>query len=222
MSFYIFKPATGKVYPQIQKMSPEYDYAAKNSVHALSREYQNLPEFVPNLDYFVLDNKSTLTDLLSVSVAHQGLLISSKLKNIFEKFSLPTHKYFPAKVKYKKLFYNYYWIHIICDLTDLVDYKNSKFFIYYNYCHNLGYININSKEDFLQKKDKIKKDNIGKTITIWAEKIHFTDKFKHQIDLFEITQFDANYYISERLKTAIIHNSISGTQIIPAENIITE
>lgn len=77
MNYYIFKTAvnnieTGSVYPQIQKMSPGYDYKAPDSVHALSKAYQHLPDFTPNLDYFELASKAKLSDLLSTAMAYGG------------------------------------------------------------------------------------------------------------------------------------------------------
>jgi hypothetical protein len=111
-------------------------------------------------------------------------------------------------------------MHIISDLTDFVDYPNSTFFIYYNYSHNLGYVTIDSKKDFKQQKDKVKKDNPDKTITVWAEKIKLKADFDISLDLFEIGSFNANYYISERLKTTISAASITGCDISIATNIL--
>jgi hypothetical protein len=79
---------------------------------------------------------------------------------------------------------------------------------------------VTSKDDFIQKKEKIKKDNPGKTITIWAEKIKFNTNFNSALDLFEIGTFDSHIYITEKLKIAITSANITGCQIIPATNII--
>ena len=104
-------------------------------------------------------------------------------------------------------------MHIICNLTDVVDYRTSKFFTYYNYAHNLGYIDISSRSDFEQKKIKIKKDNPGKIITIWAEKIALNNMFNKSLDLFQTGEFDSNYYISEKLNEAIIEAKITGINV---------
>ncbi len=110
-------------------------------------------------------------------------------------------------------------MHIISDLTDLVDYESSKFYTYYNYTHNLGYVAVNSKQDFKVKKEKIKKDNPEKNITIWAETIKFTKYFDTYIDLFAIGSFDSKYYISEQLKKAILDEKITGCDVRPANNL---
>jgi hypothetical protein len=225
MLYYIFKPATnttetGFVFPQVSKMRPGYNYGTPNSVHALSRAVEHLPDYEPDLDCFVVDRKAKLTDLLSVSVTYGGFLISPKLKGIFEQFNLPLHKFFPAKVSYKKELFDYFWFHIVCNLTDQVDYSSSKFFTYYNYAHNLGYVDIRSKEDLTKHRENIKKDNPGKTITIWAEKIKMNEQFDKTLDLFEIGMFDANFYISKRLKDMIMELGVTGLSISPADNIL--
>ena len=222
--YYILKPAsdtieTGHVYPQVQKMSTGYDYKAPNSVHALSR-IQEFPDFEPDLDYFVVHGKAKLSDMHSVTLIYGGFLISRKLKEILETFNLVPHRFYPARVYYKKTFHEYYWMHIVCNFTDIVDYPTSSFFIYYNFGHNLGKIDIASKEDVIQKRKQVKEDNPGKTVTVWAKKIAFTSFFDKSLDLFEVGMFDSNTYISEPLKEKIISNKITGCYIVEATNLI--
>lgn len=224
MPYYIIQPAvdtpeTGSVFPQVQKMRPGYNYQAVNSVHALSREVEHLPEYLPDLDYFVVNGKAKLTDLLSVSVAYGGFLISPKFKELLEQCNLPVHKFFPAKVFYQKKMYDYYWMHVICDLTNDVDYTHSTFFVYHNYSQNLGFVTVSSKEDLLRKKEKLKKDNPDKTVTIWAEKIFLQPSAISNLDLFQIGLFDSNYYISGKLKEKIIDHKIFGISITQTNNI---
>jgi hypothetical protein len=225
MQYYIFEPAcdtpeTGHQYPQVQKMKPGYDFKAVNSVHALSRAYQDFPDFEPDLDHFIVHAQAKLTELLSVAPVDGGVLISERLKNIFEQSTIVPHKFYSAKLKYRKAFYeNYYWMHIICNLSELVDYRKSTFFIYYNYAHNLGFIDVNSKEEYLKKKRKVQIDNPDKVITVWANKIYMIDHFDKNLDLFEIGAFNADYFISESLKNAIIKEKITGCSIAPADNL---
>src|ERR1700743_2287765 len=99
MVYYKFEPAcdtpeVGRQYPQVQKMSLEYDYNALNSVYALSREVEKFPEDIPNLNSFTLHSNAKLTDLLSVAVVSGGFLISEKLKMIFEEFKLVNHRFY--------------------------------------------------------------------------------------------------------------------------------
>ncbi len=223
-NYYIFEaacntPETGSVYPQVQKMAPAYDYKASNSVYALTKSVTEFPDFTPNLDYFVVHSKAKLTDLLSVTPVDGGFLVSPRLRILFENFNVAPHRFYSARVHYKKEFFEYYWLHIICNLTSYVDYPRSTFFAYYNYKHNLGYVDIQSKEEMKIKKEILKKDNPAKTITIWAEKIRLNSDFDKSLDLFEVGSFDRNYYISNRLKTAIEAEKITGCYIHSAENL---
>lgn len=228
MNYYIFKPAvntpeTGPEYPQVQKMKPGYDYKAPNSVHAVSRSHDRFPDFEPDMDYFILHSRAKLTDLLSVTPISGGLLVSERLKDLFEKFPMVAHHFYSAKIQHKKTLHeNYFWMHILSDFTNQVNYPLSTFFIYQNYTHNIGYIEISSKEDYFTKKAKIKENNPGKTVTIWAEKIQMNPEFDKNINLFEIGSFNSDCFISTELKEELIAQNITGCDIKLATNIIIE
>src|ERR1700722_5929789 len=218
LNYFVFEPAcntseTGSEYPQVQNMAPGYNYKGSKSVYALTKSVDAFPDFTPDLDYFFVHSKAKLTDLLSVTPVDGGFLISAPFKMLLEKFNLTGHRFYAAKVLYKKEFHEFYWLHIISNLTSFVDYPKSTFFVYHNYTHNLGYVNIKSKDDFDIKKAQIKKDNPDKTITIWAETIFLNDRFNHSLDLFAIGSFDRNYYVSDRVKTAIENGKITGCNI---------
>jgi hypothetical protein len=226
MSYYILKHAvdtleTGPQYPQVQKMTPGYDYSALNSVHSMSKNYQSLPDYTPNLDSFILHGRAKMTDMLSVAVISGGFLVSERFKAILESFSLPEHKFYQARLKHKgKLFEHFYWLHIICDLTEFVDYPASSFFAYLNYSQDIGNIDIISKEDYERKRAKLKKDNPERTITVWAKSITLTAGFDNTLDLFEISSFMNNVFISERLQKAIVEGGITGCNISVAKNLL--
>lgn len=226
MPYYILKPATntietGPVFPQVQKMSPNYDFDAINSVYALSKKAQDFPDFNPNLDYFIVHNKAKLTDILSNSILPTtGFLITEKFKTLLADFKLMSHQFYNAKLYYKKEFHQYNWLHFKTDLINTIDFKNSSFIILLNYAHNLGHVEISSMQDYNLKKEKIKADNVGKTVSLWAEKITLSPSFDKQLDFFKIGTFDSNYYISEKLKTAIYSQKITGCNISFANNLI--
>lgn len=212
---------TGKIFPQIQKMRQGYNYDSDDSIYALSKYLDQFPIIEPNLDYFVLNNKAKLSDFLSTSlIGSNGFLISDKVKNLFSRFNLMRHRYYPAYVCFRKNVYNYYWVHFIPDLIEKVDFENSSFVILQNYSHKVGNINVSSLEDLIQKKERLKLNNPKKTITIWADKIHLLPNFTKHLDLFKIGVFDTSFYISESLKNSLISNKITGCQISPASNIL--
>lgn len=219
MNYYVLKPAvntsgTGAAYPQIQKMSPDYNYDSNNSVYAIARCVGMFLDFIPDLNYFVVHNKANLTDLLSNAILPAtGLVISKKLKDILQDFNLISNKIYPAKVFHKKEIQEYYYLHVGTTLAEIVNYQKSSFIILLNYAHNIGQINISSFNDYHQKKEKIKVDNPGKTVSIWAEKICFTEDFDQKLDFFKIGIFDTDLYVSEKLKKALIKEKITGLHI---------
>lgn len=223
IKYYILAPAvdtneTGNVYPQVSKMRPGYNYNSPNSIHLISRD-RRIPTAMPDLDYFIASGKAKMTDLLSMGILAGEFLISPKLKEILSSFNLPEHKFFLTRVEHKKKFYDYYWMYFLSDLTDFVDYGKSSFFLYLNYTHNIGKVEILSKVDFDVKKKKVKMDNPEKTITIWSEHIALSNQQAIDLDFFEIGIFDGNIYISERLYKAIIENKITGVKLEHANNI---
>jgi hypothetical protein len=111
-------------------------------------------------------------------------------------------------------------MHLICNLTEFVDYPKSIFFIYHNFAHNLGRTEISSKEDLVQKERKLQIDNPDKTVNIWAERITLTSNFNKELDLFKIGDFDNNYYASDGLKKQINLANITGCSFEPALNLI--
>lgn len=220
MNYFILEAAvntseTGPVYPQVQGMSPNYNYEAPNSVHALSRASDHFPTHPPNLNYFVVHNKANLTDLISVAVTSGGFLINNKLKMVFDRFNITAHQFYPARLMHRGIFYdNYFWIHFIqSDLAKFVDFKKSTFFIYHNYKYNLGFVKISSFDDLIQKRKVIKQKTPHKTVTIWAENICLQKTFDNKLDAFEIGTFDSNFYVSERLREALAGAKITGCVI---------
>jgi hypothetical protein len=205
----------GNQYPQIQKMKPRYDYDGPHTVYKLGRHYQALPDFSPDLDGFVLHSGAKPTDFLSnVFSSPNGFIVSEKVKNILQKLSLPLHSFYPIKLYHKKQqIGNYYWLHVICDLTEIVDYPASAFFIYKDYSFDLGPVQVSSKEMLLLKKSNLKGKNKDHNITIWAKKLKLTQNVKY--DFFDIGSFDNNHYISQQLKNIFEKEKVNGIVIHP-------
>src|SRR5690349_8230730 len=137
MNYFILQPSTRKkdnfgVYPQVQRMTARYDYKSENSIYNLNRYKNSFPEFTPNLNAFLVQKNTQLTDLLSVSVISGGLLLTKKMKLVLESHNLPSHKFYEAHVDFKGKDHQYYWLHIVCDLLDDIDYIKSNFIIYQN------------------------------------------------------------------------------------------
>ncbi|WP_339870189.1 DUF1629 domain-containing protein [uncultured Algoriphagus sp.] len=218
MTYYSFDTAsdtheTGPVFPQIKGMRQGYDFTRANSIHNLN--YGQLPGFVPDLNYFSLNDRAKTTDLLSNMISPFGFLLSTKLKEILEKFKLPDHAFYQASVDLANIkLNNYFWFLPICNLSDQVDYTKTKFYSKDAF-NNVEKLIINNHEDIVEIKPKI-----GYTKKIVSENIYFKSGFRLDYDLFMIGGFDFNIYISEDLKSALIKERISGIKLKPISNLV--
>ena len=219
--YYIIKESLDNIiigtdYPQAYKYIKGY---SPKDIHAIFELYEyvtEFPNFTPNLSGIMLSGRAKLTDF--VSNPFGSIIISPKGKNVFEKFNLCSHRFYNMTLHVRKIPYEYYWMHIISDYSDFVDYKASSF-IERNSYRALGSVFVESKDGMLQKRDEILHRNKGTTINLWADKIVMNSGFNKNLDLFEISLIDANLYVSERLKDEIIKNDLTGYEFIPANKL---
>jgi len=194
---------TGMEFPQVKAMSKGYDLNAPNSVWALHEVRNAKPEFKPNLDSFVLYKKARLTDTISAGyIGGRGLLISERFKKLLQKFNLTKHIFFPATVIKDDSAYKYFWMHLVeSDYREYVVFPKTRF-------SNWPKLKLKDYQDYL-KFDK-GEDKFGQ---LRADFVTLNKKFNQTIDLFMISGFDQNLYISQKLITAIKENSITGLEI---------
>jgi len=207
---------TGPEYPQVQGMGVGYNFEAPDSIYQLAKFQTELPPFAPNLNFFTLHKKAKPTDLLSNSLTNStGFIISNRFMDLLAKFRLPEHKFFPTVVQhYDQTFKNYFWLQVIADYTNFVDYQKSVFFIFKNYSKDLGNITVSSKNDYQKKREELKsKDS---TLSIWAKQIVMTEEFDHSLDLFHVSRFNSDFFISEKLSRSITENELTGLVIKPS------
>lgn len=218
MTFYSIKPAsdtpeTGPVFPQIEGMRPGYDFKKPNSIHNLN--FNGLPDFQPDLDYFILDKKAKLTDVLSSMISGFGFLISEKMKNILEQFRLPEHGFYPASIAVDNTkLNNYFWFLPIYKLSDHVDYAKTTLYSKDTF-NNVEKLDVNSAEDVVRLRPKI-----GYTKKIVSEKIYFKNGFKLNLDLFMIGVFNFSIYLTEDLKSVLINEKITGIELKPDNQLV--
>jgi hypothetical protein len=93
----------GPQYPQIQTSDGTVDAKAPDSYYNV---YSNVfPVFIPNLNYLVLHKQAILTDVLSAAMIRPGFIVNEKVKNILSQHKLPPHKFYPATIEHKGVFY---------------------------------------------------------------------------------------------------------------------
>jgi hypothetical protein len=197
----------GNCYPQIDLIDPS-DVADLLS----SWEYP-----ADNTSFIItMDKKAKQTDFLNnlqISGA-SGFFISQKAKDIFDQFKLMQHKYYPTKVKGWDM--PYYWLH--CSepkLTHLIDYNESTFFET-KWTFKENPIKLTSYNEYEQlKKEK------GASFGVSLEKIISNNNYIKSLDLIEFLPLSGSeLYISEKLKSALEQNHVTGFKTQEAENLI--
>jgi hypothetical protein len=133
--YFIIKEATGSketgtTFPQSQEMSKGYDYNSNKSILNVAN-YRGI-KIPVDIDFGVLKlaSQAKFSDVISSSMlGGMGLIISQKLKSIFEAVCLVEHEFYPLKIEKKGILnYEYVWLHIISDLREHIDFSRSVFF----------------------------------------------------------------------------------------------
>ena len=122
------KQIIGRQYPQIQTMAGTVNKDAPDSLYNVYADA--FPDFIPNLNYFVLEKNAKVTDVLSAAMISYGFIVNEKVKDILCGHHLPSCQFYPALVRHHGiLLNNYYWFFYVCDVLDFIDYGKTKFFI---------------------------------------------------------------------------------------------
>ena len=219
--YYIFDLSTnpnvvGTGFPQAYKFIKEYNPNGNRAIFELYKYKINFPDFIPDLSGIMLSGRAKLTDF--ISNAFGAIIVSPKGKNILERFSLCSHQFYPCNLHSRGKVYDYFWLQLISDYSDYVDYKKTTF-VEFNYSERGGSIFVDSKEEMLRKKEEIKKKYEGTNWTIWGDIIVMNSDFNTELDLFIISRIDGYTYISERLYNEIVKNNLTGCELSPAEEL---
>jgi hypothetical protein len=175
----------------------------------------------PILANLSLYKSTKLTDLISsnggMGFTFGSMIISDKLKKIFEQFNIYCLQYFPTFVMQNNERIDGYWqTHISKQGFELLDFKKIRFVfkeIIDSKVHYKDIDFIKSLEDFLKCKEKSE----------WPIELYFFDlilKKDVKYDYFYIPHFiNGNGYgiVSENLKNEIEKNGITGIEFRPIE-----
>ncbi|MDR1199399.1 MAG: hypothetical protein LBK94_10410, partial [Prevotellaceae bacterium] len=209
----------GTDFPQAYNFIKEYNPDGMHAIFELYKYHTEFPDFTPDLSGIMLSGRAKLTDFVSNGFTSNSKIISPRTKEILEKFNLCRHRFYDMILHVRKVPYKYYWMHIISDYSDFVDYKETTFFEKYVFSKRGNQVKADSKKELLEKREILEKNNPGKYVTIWGDNIVMNSEFNKELDFFEICIIDGSLYVSERLKEEIIRNNLTGLEFIPAEKL---
>ena len=207
---------TGRAFPQAifknpKKLEPNPFLTANKATDGSYPPDNNFP-----YDYLELNKGAKLTDLMSGPFMN-GFLISEKLKLIFEESTIKDYKIYDVILFNKKEeVKGYYYFHSASCLRNYIDYEKSKFFV--------GLLSdvpkydlpiVNSYNDLVELKKGI---DFGDLIV--AKELYLNHQFPYQLDFFRLYAFNYDFFISQKLKTKIVSNNITGVNITTANDLI--
>lgn len=212
--FYSISPAvsteeTGKVYPQVS-MPLDYSRGKSNSFDKIIS--LESPGFNPDFPSFTLNKYALLTDLISGFSIQYGLLVSVDFWNLLKEFNLQKNLRYRIQIDSGSgvIFYN--WLHLLNDVIyDKIDFVNSSFFYTVGFTKKSS-LKISSFENYWEVLEEL-----GDFATIKNDFILF--KELPELDMFVLPYFDGQVYISEKLRSAILKNQITGVEMKEANNI---
>lgn len=214
----------GNRFPQILGIENpnEYNTEADNSVRKInfwSRITDNLN--VPN---YILHSHAKRTDLLS-GVSNM-LLISNNLKELIELYNIPAAQIFETSVLARKKKYNYFLFYLPDNYYRFIDFSNSTFAL----------VPITGRPVVIQHIEIETLDQFEK----WIKKYPYTvqsNPYRLKVIVnklvlnSEIIPYDmfrimgplppSSYFISEKLKNAIIEKGYTGMEFTPLDEIRT-
>ena len=109
----------------------EYDVNMPSAESKLTDK--SLPDFTPSFSNLYINK---ITDVIDDSaIGGKGFIVNKKLKEIFAKYKLDTHKFYPLETyKYgteEKIDEEFYWFQIISsNYSDWINYKKSSFYLF--------------------------------------------------------------------------------------------
>lgn len=203
MQYFRMTYSTGK---EIGRDFPQLHCLTQFYAHQLSA--WEFPSFMPKLE-FELNKTAKLTDVLSnAAISGYGFIVNDKVKDVFLKFNLMSHKFYDVKVMLPKTgeVLQYHYLHPCNpDLSRLIDYEKSVFYET-KWTFREYIIKLKSYDHYKELKALDKKAMFG----VDLDEIYVTTKFDKSLDLFAFLPFANSTYVTERLKDELQKNDIKG------------
>jgi len=192
------------------------------SIDTISPDFRNDPNFVdmflfqkaktiPITPVAILEKRAKLTDLISaVSVGFTlKLLISDKLKLIFESVEHPGVQFFPCKIHFKGELISYWLMNVYGFDHELLDYSKSTFYLPTNSGRKLEEVRIGSVDEFENYKDVFKKD-----FPVKIERAYIKEEVNQELIFLKYSELGI-FNCSETLKLKIENQNCTGINFMP-------
>jgi hypothetical protein len=206
--------------PQIISFTEEQDVLDDKSVYAFGRI--DFPE-IEVIKYLILDKNALLEDVMCAEMLMlTGLLTNKKVRDILNQFNLPPHKFYPCYVKDERgNIYDYFWMQTSRDrdLEKFVDYGKSELYV------KKDILGLQKERIEFQSAEDLEK--IRLTLQT-GQSIKFSKVFMNKnfallnLDLFKISRLSIYWIISERLKSILETENVTGVVVREAKELYVE
>jgi hypothetical protein len=217
MKYYLLSNATdekeiGKTYPQCKGVPNGYTFAwydePDSMTNLINKEF---PKNNPNL-IFELEEKAILTDVVSPSnISARGILMNERALNIINKKKILNNEIYSGELKKGNEKFKYYWLHLVHDNFDNIDFINSNFIETNLFRHKVSDLKIENEYQFKIEFEKcLKRSNI-----ISVERLKLKTTFNY--DLFFFPKIHSDLIVSEVLLNKLESENITGITSKPAD-----
>lgn len=202
-------PEIGTEFLQAQKMNSGYNYDLFNSTYAISEYRRRIVPFEPNLETIIVHERAKMTDMLSVAMLMGGgFVINERLKILFSNFNLCECQYFKCKLEHKKkIFDNYYYMHLISDFRKEVDFSQSVFYLPLKGYGEEKEMIFEGYKDYERFLCEFSHSNYLK-----SKKLTMKSSLR-ELDMFVIGDFNKLIHISQKLRDKLVEAKITGLEI---------
>lgn len=205
--YYILEESIQGIYPKVDYSTPED--GEKIRIACDFEKYIGLVNPWNIHLRFVLRYHAKPTDFLTTSgFVGTKYLVSDKARRVFESSNLMRHIFFDATVSQKDQEYRYSLLTLMnqYDLVEYIDYEKSVF-REIEWVNRKGLIKIHSYSHY-----KSLQESAAEPAAFGAkiEKLVMSDSFDRSLDMFYLTPFGINVYVSEDLKNKLEESKITG------------
>lgn len=203
----ILKDKLVKTTPQIE-VDPSFPYNFRQSYSIWNLRSGKKAQADFTLPRFILKKNCKLTDVLDAVCIKKSfsMLCSKPFLMTLKRFKVSNYQCFSTTVSEKEMTHEYHFLHFFEDCDSYIDFKNSDFFIpppsikANNPEEGRQSISIGSLEEYGQLREEF--------ISIGVKKLKLINEI--ELDLFRVSIGKINFFISERLKNALLEAGLTG------------
>ena len=201
----------GTQYPQVWDFIKSYKPELENN-GVFSLYQDGFPMDNPDLSGLKLSNGSKYTDFMSNGFADNLFILSEEAKSLLETMKMEEHRFYQANIisLRKKTEKAYYFMKLLSETFEYVDFNRSTFIIKNQYVGDLrDTVSVNSFQDFMIKDREIRNQ------TKWEYCLQSTSIkmlptfFELGLDLFKISH-PIRWYVSANLFELIRKSKLTG------------